>query len=460
MITPSPSPLPTARHVTPHDMTDRAFPGSTRWVDFLDRHAPRLFIGPAVFVILVFSIFPLIVSTWLSMTRFSMQAGGWHLTFIGALNFRRLLFGSQQFHFLGTASEQWPAWGWPLLWVALALSCWRTMKATPADSPALRALAGVLVTATAFVAAAFLVPLSPWRESIVAPGLEAADLPWAAWLLAVAVSWLAVACILRLTLRSQVGVANWLGRLLGLSLFLLILMVVIATANGYQGSLVTTLFYVLCGVTVQFGLGLGLALLCAQPIRGRNFFRMAFFLPLMVTPVGIAYMFRMLADMQVGPLAPIARTFGWSIANWAEHAWSARFVVLIGDTWQWTPFIFIVMLAAIEGQPRDQLEAAQIDGASPWRVFKDITWPSIAPSAAAVMLIRLIEAFKVIDLPNVLTNGGPGIATESLTLHAFIDWRTLNLGGSAAVAYMLLFVSTVTAVGFYHRFVSTARGMK
>src|ERR1043165_10052124 len=112
--------------------------------------------------------------------------------------------------------------------------------------------------------------------------------------------------------------------------------------------------------------------------------------------------------------------------------------------------MFIVMLAAVEGQSKEQQEAASIDGASFWQRFRDITWPEIAPVAATVVLIRMIEAFKIIDLPNVLTNGGLGIATESMTLHSFIAWRTLDLGGSAAVAYMLLFVSTVAAVSFFN----------
>ena len=132
-------------------------------------------------------------------------------------------------------------------------------------------------------------------------------------------------------------------------------------------------------------------------------------------------------------------------------------MVLIGDTWQWTPFMFIVLLAAIENQPRDQVEAAQLDGASGWQIFRDITWPAIAPVAATVVLIRLIEAFKIIDLPNVLTGGGPGLATESMTLHSFIAWRTQDLGGSAAVGYMLLFVSTVTCVSFFNFVVRPAR---
>ena len=177
----------------------------------------------------------------------------------------------------------------------------------------------------------------------------------------------------------------------------------------------------------------------------------------MVTPVGIAYTFRMLADMQKGPFAPLAARFGLGEWSWATEAWSARLMVLIGDTWQWTPFMFIVLLAAIENQPRDQVEAARLDGASGLQIFRDITWPAIAPVAATVVLIRLIEAFKIVDLPNVLTNGGPGLATESMTLHAFIAWRTQDLGGSAAVGYMLLFVSTVTCVSFFNFVVQPAR---
>jgi multiple sugar transport system permease protein len=113
---------------------------------------------------------------------------------------------------------------------------------------------------------------------------------------------------------------------------------------------------------------------------------------------------------------------------------------MIGDAWQWIPFMFVVLLVAIESQPQDQREAALVDGASRWQVFRYVTWPAILPVSVTVVIIRVIEAFKIIDLPNVLTNGGPGIASESMTLHAYVTWRTLDLGGSAAVAYLLLFV--------------------
>jgi multiple sugar transport system permease protein len=253
---------------------------------------------------------------------------------------------------------------------------------------------------------------------------------------------------------------GFIGRCISASLAFGVVLLVLATIvapKGFPGSLMTTLFYVGVGVAAQFGIGLGLALLCAQPIRFRHWFRVIFFIPLMVTPVGIAYTFRMLADMDKGPLAPLRFAFHLGTFAWATDPWSARLVVLIGDTWQWTPFMFIVLLAAVEARPHEQMEAARIDGAGPFQIFRHVTWPSIAPVAATVILIRLIEAFKIVDLPNVLTNGGPGLATESVTLHAFIAWRTQDLGGSAALGYFLLFVSTVTCVSFFNFGVRRAR---
>lgn len=343
---------------------------------------------PAVLILLAFSIFPLLASAYLALSRFSLAPGGYKIRFVGFRNFEKLLFGSQQYHFLGTFG-------------------------------ALSTLEYLII---ALVAGGTLFGL--WRY-----------------------------------VRNGFTIVGLIGRLIAASLLiaLVILALLVLNAPGFPGSLMVTLIYVICGVALQFLLGLGLALLCAQDIRGRNFFRVVFFIPLMVTPVGIAYAFRMLADMGKGPLAPFWQLFGLAEVSWAADPWTARLVVMIGESWQWTPFLFLVLLAAIESQPRDQVEAATIDGASGFQIFRDITWPSIAPVAATVVLIRLIEAFKIIDLPNILTNGGPGIATESMTLHAFIAWRTQDLGGSAAVGYMLLFVAVVTCVSFFNFVARPAR---
>jgi multiple sugar transport system permease protein len=224
--------------------------------------------------------------------------------------------------------------------------------------------------------------------------------------------------------------------------------------GGRPGSLVVTLVYVLAGIVVQFLLGLGLAILAVQPLRGRRFFRVVFLLPLTITPIGVGYMFRMMTDTGKGPLEPIFGLLGMGQYTWVTDPWAARVAVIIGDAWQWTPFVFIVLLAALEGLDQEIREAAFVDGASHWQIFRHITIPAILPVSTTIVLIRLIEGFKIVDMPNILTGGGPGTATQSLTLQAYLDWRTLNLGRSAAIAYILLILVTVIATAY----VGWARG--
>ena len=233
---------------------------------------------------------------------------------------------------------------------------------------------------------------------------------------------------------------------------LLWLVVTTVMSSGRPGTLVVTIVYVGVDVTVQYLLGLGLALLVVQHLPGRRFFRVVFLLPMMITPVGVAYLFRMLTDTSKGPLYPLWVRLGLTDVSWVTNPWGARVAVMIGDVWQWTPFIFIVLLAAIETLPHELVEAAVVDGANRWQVFWRITFPLILPASSTVVLIRLIEGFKIVDLPNVLTNGGPGTATESLTLHAYTIWRALDIGGSAAVAYMLLIVVTFVGVSYVNLF--------
>ena len=221
--------------------------------------------------------------------------------------------------------------------------------------------------------------------------------------------------------------------------------------SGNQwGTLLNTLFYVFAGCAIQFVIGTGLAFLCSQPIWGKSFFRVIFFIPLMITPLGVGYAFKMILDITKGPFKPFWEFIGLRDWAWSTDAWAARWFVILGDSWQWIPFIFIVMLAALENVSKDQVEAAEVDGASSVQIFRDITWPQIVPVAATVILIRMIEAFKIVDLPNIMTAGGPGIATESMTLHSVFLWRANDMGDSAAVAYLLLIVTVVVCSSFFN----------
>ncbi|RMH55570.1 MAG: sugar ABC transporter permease [Deinococcus-Thermus bacterium] len=349
-----------------------------RLVAWLERQASAFFLLPTVLVILAFVLFPLVGSLYSSLSRLRFSDGGLELSFVGLANYRKVLLGSEQIHFLGQPG----AIGWVM---------------------------GVM-------------------------GLLA----------------LGIGVVMYRRYRAGRPVWTWLGQpLLGGLLLLGFAWLFLSRLwpGTHMGTLQTTLFYVLVGTALQYLLGLGLALLCAERLPGTRFFRVLFILPLAITPIGVAYMFRMLTDTGKGPLVPLWEALGWGGFSWVNDPWGARLAVLIGDVWQWTPFAFIVLLAALQSVPQEQVEAAAVDGASRWQIFRHIIFPYLLPASATLVLIRLIEGFKIVDLPNILTNGGPGTATESITLHAYFAWRTLDIGTAAALGFLLmLLVSLVTSL--------------
>ncbi|HKA11384.1 MAG TPA: sugar ABC transporter permease [Candidatus Dormibacteraeota bacterium] len=369
------------------EATTRPVPLAAQWrplTDRLDRLAGPVFILPAVLVILAFSIFPLLASLYVSLSRLSFSEGGVQLRFVGLDNYAKLVVGIDRAHFLGV-----------------------TRAITPVSAAILAAVyAGFVYLLVRYARSRGRTALGLAGRSLVA-------------LIGGAGVWLVVDTIL---------------------------------TSGRPGTLVVTIIYVGVDVSVQYLLALGLALLVVQRLPGRRFFRVVFLLPMMITPVGVAYLFRMLTDTSKGPLYPLWTHFGLADVSWVTNPWGARLAVMIGDVWQWTPFIFIVLVAALESLPVELFEAAKVDGANRWQVFWEVTFPQILPATSTVVLIRLIEAFKIVDLPNVLTNGGPGTATESLTLHAYTIWRALDIGGSAAIAYMLLFVVTFIGITYVNLF--------
>jgi multiple sugar transport system permease protein len=271
------------------------------------------------------------------------------------------------------------------------------------------------------------------------------------WLFALAITLL----VLWWLYKSYQKGTSWVGmtgRVISAAMALLVGWILAGTllSGNPWGTLMTTLFYVIVGCSVQFVIGTALAFMCSQPISGKNFFRVLFFIPLMITPLGVGYAFKMVLDITKGPFQPLWDFVGLQNWAWSTDAWAARWFVIIGDSWQWIPFIFICMLAALENVPRDHVEAAQVDGASSLQIFREITWPQIIPVAVTVILIRMIEAFKIVDLPNIMTSGGPGIATESMTLHSYFLWRANDIGSSAAVAYLLLILTVVICASFFN----------
>jgi multiple sugar transport system permease protein len=271
------------------------------------------------------------------------------------------------------------------------------------------------------------------------------------WAVILATVGLTAAAWVRAARGGQVRPIGLILRLLGglfLCLMVVLLVRTLLSDGGRPGSVVVTIIFVLVGIALQYVLGLGLAILAVQQVPWRRFFRILFLIPLTITPVGIGYMFLMMTDTSKGPLEPIWVALGLRDFTWVTDPWLARIAVIIGDTWQWTPFVFIVLLAALESLDQEVKEAALVDGASRWQSFRHITVPALLPVTTTIVLIRIIEGFKIIDMPNILLGGGPGTATESMTLQAYLAWNTLNVGRSAAIAYLLLILVSIVATTY------------
>ena len=217
---------------------------------------------------------------------------------------------------------------------------------------------------------------------------------------------------------------------------------------------VNTLTYVIAGVIVQYVIGFGLALTLNQQFPGRNVVRIIFLMPMMMTPVAAAYTGRMMFDTRISPLAQLQRgissILGATISiPWLTDGFWATIAVIIMDSWQWIPFMTLLLLAGLQGIPEDIYEAARVDGANAWQILQKITFPILLPISITVILIRGLEIFKIIDVIVVTTGGGPGSATESLTMYIFDTALTFgNYGYAAAISYILLILVVVFATVF------------
>ncbi len=203
-----------------------------------------------------------------------------------------------------------------------------------------------------------------------------------------------------------------------------------------QSLLVTAVFSVLV-VSAELVLGVALALLLERPVRGMAVFRTAFMLPMMVAPICVGLIWRYLFDTNYGPINAMLGTH----IPWLASEGTAFAALVVTDIWQWTPFVFIMALAGLQGIDGSLSEAAKVDGAGGWRLIAWIKLPLLAPILIVTVLMRLIDAVRGLEVVYVLTFGGPGQATELFSLHiykaAFIGQR---LGYASVLSVIMLLV--------------------
>jgi len=197
-------------------------------------------------------------------------------------------------------------------------------------------------------------------------------------------------------------------------------------------------------VALVMVIGLWLALLAARVTRGKGLLRTLIILPILVPPVAIGSMWRLIYNYEFGVINQALGALGLDPVNWLGDSRFALLSVILVDVWHWAPFIFLILFAAVEGIPSDVLEAAHIDGATQGQVTRYIMLPMLLPAIIVAFTFRSILAFKAFDEVFLLTSGGPGTATELVSLHlykTFFVQNNLGYGAMLSIVVILMVVS-------------------
>jgi multiple sugar transport system permease protein len=216
----------------------------------------------------------------------------------------------------------------------------------------------------------------------------------------------------------------------------------------FLASLIRSIAFALPVTVAELILGLAIAVLLQHTIRGGHIVRTLILLPLMTPPVMVAVAWKLILSPVGGLLNAALLGFGLSdkpVSVLGSATWAFPSIAL-ADAWQWTPFIILLVFAALQAQPVELRQAAMIDGASEGQVFRDITLPLLIPAVVAIGLIRFITALKLFDLVYALTQGGPGFDTTVGSFHIYrVALEQFNVGYAAALTVLFgLFVSLVT----------------
>ena len=207
---------------------------------------------------------------------------------------------------------------------------------------------------------------------------------------------------------------------------------------------VTTALFVAGAIILQTALGFLIAFLISRRVRGRGALATLFLLPMMLSPVVVGLFWRFMLDAQFGVVNSLLRSLGLDPVLWLTRPRTALLSLIVVDTWQWTPFIMLIALAGLTAVPRYLYEAAEIDRASEWFKFRQITLPLVWPLLLIAILFRLIEAFRLFDLVYILTGGGPGDSTETLAFHVYkVAFLGFNTGQASAYGILMVIVVIV-----------------
>jgi multiple sugar transport system permease protein len=222
-------------------------------------------------------------------------------------------------------------------------------------------------------------------------------------------------------------------------------------------ALLHTLAFAVSALLIEFSIGLGLALLLNSQIRARGFFRAALLVPMMLPTVVVGIVWRLMLNSNFGAINGTLKRFGLNTEalTWTGSPRLAFLSVIVVDVWQWTPFVFLVLLAGLQAIPQEPYEAALIDGSNRWQTFRHVTLPLLKPAILIALLLRTMDLLRVFDQIFILTEGGPGFATETISLYIYrTAFRFFDFGYAAAMSFVLLALTNVIST-IYIRLLQT-----
>ncbi len=219
--------------------------------------------------------------------------------------------------------------------------------------------------------------------------------------------------------------------------------VIVLQDNTFITALVTTAKYVLLCVSIETVLGLGLAMLVNRELRAASLWRIGIILPMTVAPVVVGVMWRLIYASDIGIADPVMGLFGVHGVHVLGTENSAFLGVVLLDVWEWTPLMFLILLAGLQSLPQEPLEAALIDGAGQVRVFFDHVLPMLRPVLFVAIVLRSIDAIGTFDQIYVLTRGGPGVSTQLFSIYAYNTAFLFTQYGRAMAMVVILLAAVL-----------------
>jgi len=215
----------------------------------------------------------------------------------------------------------------------------------------------------------------------------------------------------------------------------------------FLNSIVTTATFMLGAITLEFLLGMGLALLLAHDLRGKRIYRSMILLPMMCTNVVVGLTWRLLYNYEYGSINYVLKLLNAPPVAWLSDTSVVMVAVILVDVWNTTSFVALLLLAGLQSLPEEPFEAARIDGASAWQRFQYLTLPLLRPTILVALLWRIIDTFRIFDVIYLLTAGGPARLTETVSIYVYrYGFQVFDLGFAAAASYTMIFIMLIIAL--------------